>query len=136
MCEEVFRVSQFLLEMRSVVLQRSQGTISSMAPTEGAGDLSRSSLVTACRSVYSSSTFLRLVEPLVGESLRPTKMVVTKNSDALRAVGSAPWRPVSESGRLCRGDGGHGRGERRRMALMSPSLRQRPRSCYGNEYSP
>ena len=34
----------------------------------------------------------------------------------------APGRPVSESGRLCRGDGGHGRGGRRRMLLMSPSL--------------
>jgi len=33
------------------------------------------------------------------------------------AAGTAPGRPVSEYGRLCRGDGGHGRGERRRMAL-------------------
>src|SRR5947209_2942893 len=38
------------------------------------------------------------------------------------AVASAPGRPVSESGRLCYGDGAHGRGGRRRMLLMSPSL--------------
>src|SRR2546426_652016 len=38
------------------------------------------------------------------------------------AVASAPGRPVSESGRLRYGDGAHGRGGRRRMLLMSPSL--------------
>jgi len=37
-------------------------------------------------------------------------------------VASAPGRPVSESGRLSYGDGAHGRGGRRRMLLMSPSL--------------
>ena len=39
------------------------------------------------------------------------------------AVASGPGRPVSESGRLCYGDGAHGRGGRRRMLPMSPSLR-------------
>src|SRR5712664_1043522 len=41
---------------------------------------------------------------------------------SMRAVASAPGRPVSESGRLCYGDSAHRRGGRRRMLLMSPSL--------------
>jgi hypothetical protein len=32
-------------------------------------------------------------------------------------------RPASECGRLCRGAGAHGRGDRRRRVLMLPSLR-------------
>ena len=31
-------------------------------------------------------------------------------------------RPVSEYGRLCHGDGGHGRGVRRRRVLVLPTL--------------
>src|SRR6266481_6278078 len=48
--------------------------------------------------------------------------MVRIGNPGLAAVAAAPGRPVSESGRLCRGDGGHGRGGRRRMLLMSPSL--------------
>lgn len=33
--------------------------------------------------------------------------------------------PASESGRLCHGDGGHGRGDRRRKAFMLPILHSR-----------
>ncbi len=50
---------------------------------------------------------------------------------AILSVASAPGRPVSESGRLCYGDGAHGRGGRRRMPLMSPSLYAGARRALG-----
>jgi hypothetical protein len=43
----------------------------------------------------------------------------TQNALCRRLLG---W-PASESGRLCRGDRGHGRGHRRRRALMLAILR-------------
>ncbi len=76
----------FLLEMRRVALRRSSGATRSTAPTEGARGPSRSSSVTACRSVYSFSTSRRLVERRAGESSRPTKTAVTGTSDSARPL--------------------------------------------------
>ena len=60
--------------------------------------------------------------PTTGQALAQRARLIL----SCAAVASAPGRPVSESGRLCYGDGAHGRGGRRRMLLMSPSLTPSP----------
>jgi hypothetical protein len=88
-CWEAPRASRFLLETRRVARRRSSGATRSTAPTEGARGPSRSSSVTACRSVYSSSTSRRRVERRAAESSRPTKTAVIETSDSAQLPPSA-----------------------------------------------
>lgn len=41
----------------------------------------------------------------------------------MSAAPSGSWQAAAESGKLGHGDGGHGRGDRRRRAFMSTNLR-------------